>query len=173
MKPLLTKFLATCMAAVCLASTAAADYTVSASGDWPKSWPAELEPLRQQARTLEGPMILYLHHAITFKDRAEFEAAWPHLLKVKPPGAPILLRRAPSFWLAADAKQEKPTAGICIHTPPAGEKPTTDPKQAAARHEKSIYLELIVDGNIIDLNRIQLPRDTPIIDERFDDKAKR
>jgi len=31
------------------------------------------------------------------------------------------------------------------------------------------YIELIVDGNIVDLNRIHLPADTPIIDERFKD----
>jgi hypothetical protein len=29
------------------------------------------------------------------------------------------------------------------------------------------YIELAVDGNIVDLNRIPLPPDTPIIDERF------
>jgi len=28
---------------------------------------------------------------------------------------------------------------------------------------------LIVDGRIVDLNRIALPADTPIIDERFKD----
>jgi hypothetical protein len=28
---------------------------------------------------------------------------------------------------------------------------------------------LIVDGEIVDLNRISLPPDTPIIDERFKD----
>lgn len=31
------------------------------------------------------------------------------------------------------------------------------------------YMELAVDGNIVDLNRIVLPADTPIIDERFKD----
>jgi hypothetical protein len=29
------------------------------------------------------------------------------------------------------------------------------------------YIELVVDGRIVDLNRIPLPVDTPIIDERF------
>jgi hypothetical protein len=29
---------------------------------------------------------------------------------------------------------------------------------------------LVVDGNIVDLNRIPLPADTPIIDERFKDR---
>jgi hypothetical protein len=32
-----------------------------------------------------------------------------------------------------------------------------------------IYIELIFDGDIVDLNRIPLPPDTPIIDERFKD----
>jgi hypothetical protein len=31
---------------------------------------------------------------------------------------------------------------------------------------------LVVDGNIVDLNRIALPADTPIIDERFKDTKK-
>ena len=31
------------------------------------------------------------------------------------------------------------------------------------------YIELVVDGEIVDLNRIPLPPDTPIIDERFKD----
>ncbi len=36
------------------------------------------------------------------------------------------------------------------------------------------FIELVVDGSIVDLNRIPLPEDTPIIDERFkveDNKA--
>jgi hypothetical protein len=31
-------------------------------------------------------------------------------------------------------------------------------------------IELVIDGNIVDLNRIPLPADTPIIDKRFKDK---
>jgi hypothetical protein len=30
------------------------------------------------------------------------------------------------------------------------------------------YVELVVDGKIVDLNRIPIPADTPIVDERFD-----
>jgi hypothetical protein len=29
------------------------------------------------------------------------------------------------------------------------------------------YIELVVDGDIVDLNRIPLSEDTPLIDERF------
>jgi hypothetical protein len=31
------------------------------------------------------------------------------------------------------------------------------------------YIELVVDGKVVDLNRIPLPADTPIIDARFPD----
>ena len=105
-----------------------------------------------------------LHYAISFTNREAFEAAWPHLLKVKSQGAPIVLRRGPSFWLGNESK-----AGVCIHTPPEGEAPIADAKNAGGRWEKTIYIELIVDGEIVDLNRIPLPPDTPIIDERFKD----
>jgi hypothetical protein len=62
-----------------------ADYGVEFRGSWPESWPEELEGLRTQSRTLEGPLMPLLHYAIPFTNREEFEAAWPHLLKVKSP----------------------------------------------------------------------------------------
>ena len=147
-----------------LVSSVHADFTVTDQGTWPKSWPAELEPLRKQARTLEGPKQPYQNYAIPFTKRDDFESAWPHLLKIKSKGAQIVLRRAPSFWLG-----DKATAGVCVHTPPAGEAPIADGKDAKGNWEKTLYIELIVDGEIIDLNRFPLPADTPIIDERFKD----
>lgn len=146
---------------IVMSGIAFADYGVSDRGNWPREWPQELEPLRKQSRTLEGPMQPLLHYAISFTDRDEFEAAWPHILKVKSKGAPIVLRRGPSFWLG------KGSAGVCIHTPPEGKAPIADGKDAKGNWEKTIYVELIVDGEIIDLNRISLPPDTPIVDERF------
>lgn len=149
-------------------NSAYADYGVTDNGTWPKSWPVELEPLRKSARTLEGPLRPLLHYAIPFIKREEFESAWPHLLKVKSKGAPIVLVRGPSFWLG----QEK--AGVCVHTPPEGQAPIADGKDANGNWEKTVYIELIVDGQIIDLNRIPLPADTPIIDQRFkEDITKR
>ncbi|HWB07695.1 MAG TPA: hypothetical protein VG826_00520 [Pirellulales bacterium] len=141
-------------------------YDVEFRGSWPESWPKELEGLREQSRTLVGPRVLLRHYAIPFAKREAFEAAWPHLLKVKTPGAPITLRRAPSFWLGDEVK-----AGVCIHTPPEGEAPVDDAKKANGQWERTIHIELIVDGDIVDLNRIPLPPDTPIIDERFKDGA--
>jgi hypothetical protein len=139
-----------------------AGYDVVDRGYWPEDWSKELEPLRAQSRTLEGPDRPSLHYAIPFTKRDEFEAAWPHLLKVKTKGAPIVLRRGPSFWLG-----NKKNAGVCVHTPPKGQAPLADGTDANGNWVKTIYIELIVDGEIVDLNRILLPTDTPIIDERF------
>ena len=137
-------------------------YTIEDRGSWPESWPKELEGLREQSRTLVGPLAPNRHYAIPFAKRESFEAVWPHLLKVKTPGAPILLRRPPGFGLLDDSK-----AGVCIHAPPEGEAPLADAKEANGDRDRTIYIELIVDGDIIDLNRIPLPPDTPILDERF------
>ena len=143
-----------------------ADFSYSDKGAWPKSWPKELEELRGQSRTFEGPQAPYLHYGIPFVNRKSFEAAWPHLLKVRSPGAPIVLRRGPSFWFFKESN-----AGVCVHTPPEGQDPAADPSKIGGRWERTIYIELIVDGEIVDLNRIPLPPDTPIIDERFEDSA--
>ena len=141
-----------------------ADYLVENRGAWPNDWPKELEPLRKQSRTFDGPKQPLLHYAIPFTKRAEFESAWPHILKVKSQGAPIVLRRGRSFWLG-----DNTSAGVCIHTPPKGEAPIIGEKVRSGSWEQTIYIELIVDGEIVDLNRIRLPADTPIIDERFKD----
>ena len=85
-----------------LVSSVSADFSVTDQGTWPKSWPAELEPLRKQARTFANELESLpppQHYAIAFTKQDEFESAWPHLLKVKSKGGPIVLRRGPSFWL--------------------------------------------------------------------------
>lgn len=151
-------------------SVAYALYSVSEEGLWPETWPKELEPLRESSRTLEGPTISSLHYEIPFKDRKDFEAAWPHLVKVKSEGAPVFLRRTPSVNVY-DLK-----AGVIVHAPPQG----TDERANPARPSRggdlreqstwmwTTYIELVVDGETVDLNRIPLPPDTPIIDRRFD-----
>lgn len=163
------------VACLSITSTLYALYSVSLTGDWDKSWPAELEPLRKQARTLVGPMAENRHYAIRFDDRDQFEAAWPHLLKVKTAGAPIFLQRGENFFLG-----DKATAGVVVHCPPAGqsnnpatpEKPIEGVKEPHMRWTNTTTIALVVDGNIVDLNRIPLPPDTPIVDERFEKKDK-
>ena len=157
-------------------SRAYADYSVSYTGDWPKSWPNKLEPLRKHAHTLVGPEVECRHYAIPFAKREEFEAAWPHLLKVKTKGAPVFLVRGPNFFLGEKAK-----AGVVVHCPPEGqtnnpatpEGPIPGVEHPRTRWMKTTFIELVVDGQIVDLNRIPLPADTPIIDERFKDGEKK
>jgi hypothetical protein len=148
------------VAAFFAVSPAYADYSVWDKGMWPESWPKELEPLRKQARTYEGPLAPNRHYAIRFTSRDEFESAWPHILKVKSEGAAIRLVRAPNFFLG-----EKSKAGVVVHCPSVEQIP------GAANGKKgglnSTYIELVVDGEIVDLNRILLPAGTPIVDERF------
>jgi hypothetical protein len=144
--------------AFCAVGPAHALYLVNDKGTWPKSWPKELEPLRKQARTLVGPRAPHQHYAIPFTKREEFESAWPHILKVKSKGAAVRLVRGPNFFLGAHIK-----AGVVVHCPPTGQADNP------AAPEDPIYIELVVDGEIVDLNRIPLPADTPIIDERFKD----
>jgi len=145
------------------AVSALADYTFELRGTWPKTWPSELEPLRERSQTFVGGEILLQHFAIPFDDRDEFETVWPHILRVKTPGSSIVLRRKSDFWLAGRS------AGVCVHAPPKGQKGRS-PEPGDAKDEfewTSIYIELVVDGEIIDLNRIPIPPNTPIIDERF------
>jgi hypothetical protein len=65
-------------------------------------------------------------------------------------------------------------AGVLIHSPPVGQDKRKNPEAPIAHVENvrvrwmnTTYIELIVDGEIVDLNRIPLPEDTPLVDERF------
>ncbi|MFN0020516.1 MAG: hypothetical protein ACKVP0_19840 [Pirellulaceae bacterium] len=168
-----TAFLAA-LAVGAAAGSVYALYDVIDHGAWPKDWPAELEPIRKQARTLVGPEILNRHYQIPFTKREEFEAAWPHFLKVKTKGAPIILVRGPK----TDFFAIKP-AGLLIHSPPTDAKGTDPVEQIPGQNNprttwmKATFFELVVDGEIVDLNRITLPANTPIIDERFKAEKKK
>jgi hypothetical protein len=155
--------------AFCAVGSAYALYSVSDKGTWPENWPKELEPLRKQSRSLEGPLVPHRHYEIPFTKREEFESAWPYILKVKSKGAPIILVSGPK----TDFFEVKP-AGVLIHSPPTGTDKRANPETAIPgvtnvreRWMNTTYIELVVDGDIVDLNRIPLPADTPIIDERF------
>jgi hypothetical protein len=120
-----------------LAGTARALYSVSDTGDWPESWGKELEPLRKQARTYVGPSLPARHFAIRFEKREEFEAAWPHILKVKSPGAAIVLVRGENFFLGKKVK-----AGVIVHAPPEGQEnnPKTPPRPIDSDNARMRYL---------------------------------
>jgi hypothetical protein len=152
-------------------------YSVANSGKWPETWPKELESLRATSKTYVGPMMEHEHYLIPFKTRDEFEAAWPHILKLKSKGAPLILLRGPK----TDFMPIEP-AGVLIHTPPRGTDTQKNPEEplggigwetnVRGRWMWTTYIELVVDGEIVDLNRIPLPADTPIFDERFHKQAK-
>ena len=169
-------------------------------GNWPDSWPRELEPFRARAWTFgfEGFGLEETVHQIPFDSREEFEGAWPHILKLKSKGGPLILEKSP--FATAGQRIE---AGVCIKWPPgtvrqlpdgtrleakapwpdsaispAGELPeyvmpehgtwvpctTKLPKE---RFRARVDIILVVDGRVVDLNRLELPGETPIVDRRF------
>ena len=206
---------------LCTVCSVYALYTVSDKGMWPKSWPEELEPLRKQSRTLKGSMSNLAIHVIPFANREDFESAWPHILKLKSNGAPVILLRGP------DTRLGTIDAGVRIRSPQTGNLVTHSGQLYPASLEASVPggqflrigppwpdyimsesgalpkvvfndngkwspwdrtkgfkgighliwartdIELVVDGDIVDLNRISLPADTPIIDKRFTDGNKK
>ena len=149
------------------AACAYAEFSCWDTGAWPQSWPRELEPLRKQSRSIQGGRFDLIAHRIPFGNREEFESAWPHLLAMKTPEAPIVLMRSPSsHWHFGET-----AAGVFVNCPPdsiAADGPNLDTTDFTFRWMRTTYLELVVDGEIVDLNRIRLPADTPIIDRRFE-----
>jgi hypothetical protein len=136
--------------ACCAAGSVYAFSEGGPGGTWPQSWPKELEPLRKQAWTWVGGLAMNTSYAIPFATREEFESAWRHILKVKSKGASITLKRGPHVHV-----ETAKTAGVLI-------LPLSDTS-----------IVLVVDGEIVDLNRIAFPAETPIIDERFKDEKKK
>lgn len=156
----------------CAASSAAyAMYTINNKGTWPESWPEELEPLRKQSRTITGSLLNTTHYEIPFTSREDFESAWPHLLKARSKGAPVILLRGPR-------EDYGPSIGAGVRVwPPLARKgnrgapaaPIPGQTNVRARWLSTGFIELVVDGELVDLNRIPLPEDAPIIDRRFEE----
>ncbi len=146
----------------------AADFTTNL-GTWPETWPGEMEPFRNQSRTSIGGDIETTCYEIPFSNRKDFESVWPHLLKVKSSGAPLILLAAPH-----KSQGEQFSAMVRICCPPSHPKedvlsavPIPGATDIRERWLWTTYIELVVDGKIVDLNHTPLPADTPIIDMRF------
>jgi hypothetical protein len=78
--------------ALMLPFVASAMFSTKERGQWPATWPKELEPFRSHARTIEVATGVQENvFEIRFESREEFERAWPAILKLKTPGAPITL----------------------------------------------------------------------------------
>jgi hypothetical protein len=127
--------------------------------------------LREQAWTWvgSGQMAGPTQYEIPFTNREEpeanreaFESAWPHILSVKSKGAPLTLLRGPHAWVHVEPIDAPAGVRIVVEGDwaPGAEIP---PGTATS-------IELVVDGAIVDLNRIPLPPDTPVIDRRFEDR---
>jgi hypothetical protein len=170
--------------------------SISDKGHWPKSWPAELEPFRDRAKTIEvAHGIQETVYEIPFDDRDEFEKAWPAILKLKSDGGVLILEKTPSTDSTSGSTA---TTGVRILSPPGGisivpagiislslEPPWTTSAYQPAEKLSDIFnpptgvmnrvridIVLIIDGEIVDLNRIPLPSNTSIVDHRFIDKNK-
>ena len=175
--------------------------TTSEHGTWPESWPRELEDFRQHGKTFGySSQTEECAHEVVFPSREAFEKAWPHLLKLKSKGAPLIVESLQSTNLFpkpeqaavrvlapsppgrgfTDAERNRPFPWPDTIKLPDGTWPEfvvhseggwVPAEKAAIRYRVRQDLVLIVDGNIIDLNRIPLPADTPIIDRRFQGSA--
>ncbi len=114
---------------------------------------------------------------IALADRNQFESFWTQILSRKSKGAPLTLLRTPSWPrsrplppLTPGINGDQKTDVVRIQVAPV---PPADRKA----NPNLVFdfltvtgIELVVDGKIVDLNRIRLPVDTPIIDKRFPDK---
>ncbi|MGD0519200.1 MAG: hypothetical protein ABSA26_16815 [Thermoguttaceae bacterium] len=70
---------------------------IEETGRWPQSWPKELEPLRQNARTIETATMIHEDiYEIHFKDRDTFERSWPLLIGLKSKGGPLIINKVES-----------------------------------------------------------------------------
>jgi hypothetical protein len=164
-----TTLLILLVARVACAAALAIDVIVD-RGTWPDTWPKELEPLRERAMTIRGGAVDTTTYEIPFTKREEFEAAWPLLLKVKSPGGPVVLKRVP------DQVSVRPVAaGVRVQCPSGHPRtgtraPVPIPGASGLRERwvQYTYIELIVDGNVVDPKRINFPAGTPVIDTRSD-----
>jgi len=69
-----------------------ASVSITSRGVWPTNWPSELNPFRNQSRTIHiGTGTQETVYEIPFTSRAGFERVWPTILKLKTVGAPLTL----------------------------------------------------------------------------------
>ena len=128
-------------------------------GTWPKDWPEGLEHLRAQASSeFRNAKHATVFHKIPFSERGSFEASWPGFLD---------LMKRKHFKLILVSKRTGMAdrfIGVAVLCP-LQEVDVPNEQEVPEFGKTVVYL--FVDGDVIDLNRIQLPADTPIIDERF------
>jgi hypothetical protein len=197
----------------------------SETGEWPETWPQELEPLRASSRTMHMMTGTQENvYEIPFTDRETFEQVWPAILRARSLHSPITLHRVepdggeraqkmplvqiygpsdgligwegqpggridseklataieqgramraappwPDEIIADDGSLPEYVADVKtdgrLHWVPV----ETGEKTVGFRYRCRVEVHLYVDGEIIDLNRIKLPAETPIVDLRFNE----
>jgi hypothetical protein len=128
------------------ASARSAIYTQE-EGNWPKDWPAELEPLRGSARTIGVATGIQENiYEIPIADRATLDRVWPAVLKLHTHGGRVTLSKAgqeshPDWGSILDNRQ----AAIRIYAPSGGytSKDAADPDAAVD------YEQLIKEGKAL------------------------
>jgi hypothetical protein len=202
------KVVAVLVSSILLSTLCSGMVETTDSGRWPASWPKELEPYREHAKTIGV-------HAgsqedvfeISFRSREQFEKIWPSILTLKSEGAPLTLITAGSApgWAGLfdnneplvriyapsyTSRHPTPDGKTIWPAPPwpysaylpnghlpeyvwlSDDKTTWVPADVNHNPMKGfefrarIEIELVIDGQIINLNRVRLPGDTPIIDKR-------
>jgi len=126
------------------------------TGTWPKSWPEELEPLRERAHTVGWATGQQMNvYNIPFEDPDEFEALWPVILSLKSKGGTLTLRNIDGEWPGWPPVEERvPTVRISapaggISRKPEPDAPVEIPEPA---HEETYenLLKLIEAGKAIE-----------------------
>ena len=132
------------------------EFIDSNTGSWSDTWPKELEPLRKQAVSGRGGVFTSPFHRIKFAktDRQLFETAWPHIASLRSEGATLTLIDSRKYF----KNDDDVVAAVTICPPMEGVK---------SGQLSQTRISLVVDGSVIDLNRIRLPANTPIEDTRF------
>ncbi|MBM80463.1 MAG: hypothetical protein CMJ78_07710 [Planctomycetaceae bacterium] len=166
------------MIVLCMMGTVYALSIGGPGGAWPKDSPKQLEALRKRAWTwLHGRYVRdrgqFVSYEIPFKDRDEFEAAWPHILKFfKAKGTKVTLVRGNHIRVSLPTSGSKSAGVRIMGLVPVDALVARSKIDGPASHQKITVtdIQLVVDGKIVDLNRIRLPANTTIEDRRFPQK---
>jgi hypothetical protein len=142
------KLLAFMTAAGMVCAVGFALVSVEGRGTWPRSWPKELDSLRDRARTVGvANGIQETVYEIPFDNREEFERAWPCFVALKSKGAPIILEGSPSTYhgraLASGVRVLWP-AGGAVGLPDGTRLPTEAPWPDSARLDSGELPEYVI-----------------------------
>ena len=151
------KVVAVLVSSILLSTLCSGMVETTDSGRWPVSWPKELEPYREHAKTIGV-------HAgsqedvfeISFRSREQFEKIWPSILTLKSEGAPLTLITAGSVpgWAGLFDNNEPLVRIYARHRIPPGiqlrmEKPFDRCRPGPIRHICLMAIYLNTSGYLM------------------------